>query len=101
VKLVEQANHNLKPCAYAAENRQFDFWVGEWNVETTSGAVPAGQSRIEKTLAGLRSSLKTGQSNGNPYSGKSYNIYNTQPSNVGSSFGSTNVGGNIFLLRAG
>src|SRR5690242_17091467 len=50
-KLSEQANHNLKPCAYAAENRQFDFWVGEWNVETTNGAVPAGQSRIEKTLA--------------------------------------------------
>ena len=94
-KLVEQANHNLKPCAYTAENRQFDFWVGEWNVETTNGAVPAGQSRIEKTLADCVI-LENWQSNGNPYSGKSYNIYNSALKRW-EQFWVDNVGGNIFF----
>jgi len=94
-KLIEQANHNLKPCAYTSENRQFDFWVGEWNVETTNGAVPAGQSRIEKTLADCVI-LENWQSSGNPYSGKSYNIYNSALKRW-EQFWVDNVGGNIFF----
>lgn len=94
-QLVDQANHNLKPCAYIAENRQFDFWIGEWNVETTNGAVPAGQSRIEKTLADCVI-LENWQSNGNPYSGKSYNIYNSSLKRW-EQFWVDNVGGNIFF----
>jgi tetratricopeptide (TPR) repeat protein len=94
-KLVEQANRNLKPCAFTAENRQFDFWVGEWSVETTNGAVPAGQSRIEKTLADCVI-LENWQSNGNPYSGKSYNIYNSSLKRW-EQFWVDNVGGNIFF----
>jgi tetratricopeptide (TPR) repeat protein len=27
--LVEQAKHNQAPCNYTAENREFDFWVGD------------------------------------------------------------------------
>jgi tetratricopeptide (TPR) repeat protein len=94
-KLVEQANHNLKPCAYAPENRQFDFWLGEWNVETTQGAIPAGQSKIELILADCVV-LEQWQSNGNPYSGKSYNIYNTSLKRW-EQFWVDNVGGNIFF----
>jgi tetratricopeptide (TPR) repeat protein len=73
--LKKQAQHNLKPCADTPENRQFDFWVGEWNVETTQGGVPAGQSKIELIL-GDCVVQENWQSNGNPYSGKSYNMYN-------------------------
>jgi len=73
--LKKQAEHNLKPCANTPENRQFDFWVGEWNVETTQGGVPAGQSKIELIL-GDCVVQENWQSNGNPYSGKSYNMYN-------------------------
>jgi tetratricopeptide (TPR) repeat protein len=94
-KLVEQANHNLKPCAYTAENRQFDFWVGEWDVETTNGAVPAGQSKIERILADCVI-LENWQSNGNPYSGKSYNIYNSALKRW-EQFWVDNAGGNIFF----
>lgn len=74
-ELKKQAQHNLKPCADTPENRQFDFWVGEWNVETTQGGVPAGQSKIELIL-GDCVVQENWQSNGNPYSGKSYNMYN-------------------------
>ncbi len=34
----------------AAEQRQFDFWVGEWDV--TEKGKPAGHSRIERILDG-------------------------------------------------
>jgi tetratricopeptide (TPR) repeat protein len=73
--LKKQAQHNLKPCVDTPENRQFDFWVGEWNVETTQGGVPAGQSKIELIL-GDCVVQENWQSDGNPYSGKSYNMYN-------------------------
>ena len=75
-KLVEQATRNQKPCAYAAENRQFDFWVGEWNVVTTQGGVSAGTSKIERILNDCVI-LENWTSLNNPYQGKSYNTYNT------------------------
>lgn len=94
-KLVEQANHNLKPCAYAPENRQFDFWLREWNVETTQGGIPSGQSKIELILTDCVV-LENWQSNGNPYSGKSYNIYNSALKRR-EQFWVDNSGGNIFF----
>src|SRR5262249_39110101 len=66
--LVEQTERNLKPCAYTPENRQFDFWVGEWAVETTNGGVPAGVSKIDSVLYDCVI-LESWHSNGNPYSG--------------------------------
>jgi len=44
-KMRQEVEHNLKPCASTPENRQFDFWLGEWNVQTTQGGVPAGHSK--------------------------------------------------------
>lgn len=73
--LRARAERNLKPCAYHQENRQFDFWVGTWNVATTDGAVPAGRSRIERILGDCVIE-ENWQSAGNPYAGQSYNTYN-------------------------
>ncbi len=39
-----------KPCG-AAEHRQFDFWLGDWNVTTPDGK-PAGTNRITLILGG-------------------------------------------------
>ena len=74
--LVEQAKHNQTPCDYVAENRQFDFWVGEWQVVPTAGGLPQGASHIEKEL-GNCVIWENWKSLGNPYAGKSYNVYNT------------------------
>ena len=74
-RLRAAAERNLKPCAYQEANRQFDFWVGSWNVVTTDGNLPAGKSRIERIL-GDCVILENWQSDGNPYAGKSYNAYN-------------------------
>lgn len=38
------------PCR-ATEYRQFDFWVGDWDVHTPDGK-PAGSNRIERILGG-------------------------------------------------
>ncbi len=75
-KVVEQANHNLKPCAYNPTNRQFDFWVGEWQVVTADGSSPAGDSKIELILGDcvIQENWTSGGNTG--YQGKSYNIYN-------------------------
>lgn len=94
-KLLEQSRRNLQPCAYTPENRQFDFWLGEWEVETTQGAIPAGQSKIQSILTGCVI-LENWQSNGNPYSGKSYNIYNASLKRW-EQFWVDSVGGNIFF----
>jgi tetratricopeptide (TPR) repeat protein len=74
-ELLEQAKRNQTPCSYSAENRQFDFWVGDWDVVTTRESVSVGSSHIEKAVADCViwenwTSLGTG------YTGKSYNVYN-------------------------
>ena len=63
------------PCA-AAERRQFDFWLGEWEVTGPKGGI-VGHSRIESILGGCTIaehwSSATGQGAND---GKSYNLYN-------------------------
>jgi len=94
-KMRQQAERNLKPCAATSENRQFDFWLGEWNVETTQGGVPAGQSKIELIL-GDCVVQENWQSDGNPYSGKSYNMYDAALKRW-EQYWVDNSGGNIFF----
>jgi tetratricopeptide (TPR) repeat protein len=75
--LIERAKHNQSPCDYKQENRQFDFWVGDWDVVTTNEDSPAGISHIERAI-GNCVIWENWTSRGNTgYAGKSYNIYNT------------------------
>jgi tetratricopeptide (TPR) repeat protein len=94
-KLMEQAKKNQRPCAYSAENRQFDFWLGEWNAVTTKGAVPSGDSKIELILEDCVV-LENWKSKNSPYSGKSYNTYN-QSLKRWEQYWVDNVGGSIFF----
>ena len=59
------------PCA-AEAHRQFDFWVGNWEVTNPDGKV-VGTNRITAILGGCVL-LEEWQSAG-PHSGKSFNIY--------------------------
>jgi tetratricopeptide (TPR) repeat protein len=94
-KLLEQARKNQRPCAYSVENRQFDFWLGEWAVTTTSGGIPAGDSKIDLILEDcvVQENWKSLNS---PYSGKSYNIYNASMKRW-EQYWVDNIGGNIFF----
>jgi hypothetical protein len=55
-----------------AEARQFDFWIGDWNVVSATGA-KAGASRIEKILNGCAIQENWTSAGGN--NGKSFNLY--------------------------
>jgi tetratricopeptide (TPR) repeat protein len=95
-KILEQVTRNQKPCAYAAENRQFDFWLGEWSVVTSQGETPTGDSRIELILGDCVVQENWTSAGNIGYSGKSYNIYNTALRRW-EQYWVDNTGGNIFF----
>ena len=70
--VVDTAQNNATPCERTAENRQFDFWVGEWDVQTKDGQ-HAGESKVQRILNGC-ALLENWEGGG---SGKSINSYNT------------------------
>jgi hypothetical protein len=59
------------PCS-SAEHRQFDFWLGEWEVRGPAGRV-VGTNRISRVYGGcvLHEQYDTGRG----YSGSSFNVY--------------------------
>jgi tetratricopeptide (TPR) repeat protein len=48
--IVSKAEAMAHPCEHQPESRQFDFWIGEWDVVTTQGHDPAGSSSIQLIL---------------------------------------------------
>ena len=60
------------PCDNA-QNRQFDFWLGQWEVTNPAGKL-AGRSRIESLLDGCV--LLENWDSPSGVSGKSFNIFN-------------------------
>jgi tetratricopeptide (TPR) repeat protein len=74
--LLEQAKRNQAPCDYKPENRQFDFWVGDWDVVTTQSGSPAGISHIERAVGNCVIWENWTSLGNSGYTGKSYNIYN-------------------------
>ena len=63
------------PCA-GPEHRQFDFWLGDWDVANPAGK-PAGSSRVESILGGCVV-LEHWTSATPPAAGRSFNVYNAQ-----------------------
>jgi hypothetical protein len=61
----------------AKESRQFDFWIGDWNVIDPAGKV-AGHNRIEAIVGGCALSENWDGAAGNR--GKSYNAYDARTS---------------------
>jgi hypothetical protein len=63
-----------KPCSTNPVYRQFDFWIGDWEVYGLNDK-KAGDSKIERILDSCVI-LENWKSAGGPYSGKSFNTYN-------------------------
>ena len=57
----------------AAQHRQFDFWLGQWEVTNPAGKL-AGRSRIEAILGGCV--LLENWDSPSGVSGKSFNLFN-------------------------
>lgn len=45
-KMAELADRQKRPCIYSAEARQFDFWVGDWDVYNPAGQ-KAGTNSVQ------------------------------------------------------
>ena len=60
----------IKPCA-AAQHRQFDFWIGEWDV--TQNGKSAGRNSIRSILSGCALSEEWSGTGG--FKGNSLNFY--------------------------
>lgn len=61
-----------KPCLYSAESRQFDFWIGDWEVFVNGNKV--GENLVERELQGC--TLVENWKNNAGGLGKSLNSYN-------------------------
>lgn len=61
-----------KPCLHTPEHRQFDFWIGEWDVQT--GGQQAGTNSIQRILDGCV--LFENWTSARGGTGKSFNFYN-------------------------
>jgi tetratricopeptide (TPR) repeat protein len=72
-QVVEQVKINAEPCEHLPVYKQFDFWVGEWDVFTPQGQ-KAGTNRIERVAGGCIL-LENWTSARGPYKGKSINYY--------------------------
>jgi hypothetical protein len=62
-----------RPCSSIPEYRQFDFWIGDWEVYAPNGNV-AGQSRISMILDSCI--ILEEWTGGKGYAGKSFNSWN-------------------------
>jgi len=73
--IVALEDRLAKPCKYSAESRQFDFWIGEWDVQDQAGH-PVGSSSIQLILGDcvIFENWKGLQGG----SGKSFNAYNRE-----------------------
>jgi hypothetical protein len=68
------AQANPAPCK-APEFRQFDFWIGDWDVASTRDGIARGTSHISREMDGCVI-WESWTSKGSGYFGKSYNTYN-------------------------
>ena len=73
-ELLDQAQRITKPCAFSQKSREFDFWVGEWDVQTPQGQ-PAGTNNVQ-LIFGDCVVFENWKGRGG-FSGKSFNFYNS------------------------
>jgi len=72
--LIAKSDLAVNPCKASPEFRQFDFWIGEWDVKNPQG-VPSGSSSIQLMLG--QCVIFENWSGGGGSNGKSFNIYDT------------------------
>lgn len=49
--LLERADRNARPCAFSPEARQFDFWIGDWEVrDNARDQALVGSSHVDLLL---------------------------------------------------
>lgn len=72
VEIVKRSDMAVNPCKASAEFRQFDFWIGEWDVKNPQGVL-SGSSSVQLILG--QCIIFENWSGGSGSNGKSFNIY--------------------------
>lgn len=71
--ILSKATSNAYPCLNNPQNREFDFWIGEWDVFQTGTDFRVGKQRIEKASGGC-AVLENWTATSVPGEGKSMNF---------------------------
>ena len=74
-EVLAQAQKTSRPCTASPEFRQFDFWIGEWDVVSNGSNQPAGKSSVQLLLGDCV--IFENWTGALGVNGKSFNIYNT------------------------
>lgn len=75
-ELIKHATNAAMPCLNHAPSREFDFWIGEWDVYPNGTNVLVGQSKIEMASGGCMILENWSAIGGAPNTGKSMNYVN-------------------------
>lgn len=75
--LVNRSDLAVNPCKAKTEFRQFDFWIGDWDVKTPQG-LPAGSSSVQLILG--QCIIFENWTGGAGTNGKSFNIFDVKDS---------------------
>lgn len=76
-EIVATVNKNAFPCMSIAQAREFDFWVGEWDVYPNGANVIVGHSKVEIASGGCMVLENWTALGAVPNTGKSMNYVNT------------------------
>ncbi len=63
------------PCSKEPRNRDFDFWIGDWNCYRNGTQILSGYSHIEEMAGGC--AILENYTSTQGYTGKSFNFYDT------------------------
>lgn len=74
--LEEKVDRQVRPCMYSEQAKQFNFWIGEWDVLTPAGG-KAGTNVIQSVAAGCAILENWTPSASANLGGKSLNFYDT------------------------
>jgi tetratricopeptide (TPR) repeat protein len=75
--IVIKATSNAYPCHDNPHNREFDFWVGKWDVFQTGAGFPVGKEVVETSMEGCLI-IENWFALGSPNEGKSMNFVSTK-----------------------
>jgi len=76
-EIVMKATSNAYPCLDNPHNREFDFWIGKWNVFQTGAGFQVGREIVERSMEGCLI-IENWFASGTPNEGKSMNFVSTK-----------------------
>jgi hypothetical protein len=97
-KIRDSVYYHAWPCMANSHAREFDFWIGEWDVYATGTQLLQGHSFIERVSGGCLI-MENWTSLGLPYNGKSMNFVDSTGKWQQIWVGASETGGPVFFVN--